>query len=74
MRFAIGLAWVVVQSNVRGDAMSELMMWSVWYGIVATLPLGMTRLVISHALVRNESRRRAYFSRQLKKEVSRVVL
>lgn len=30
--------------------MNEMIQWSLWYGMLATLPLAVTRLLITHAL------------------------
>lgn len=38
--------------------MNDLILWSLWYGLLATLPLVMTRLFIKNAMVRVVARRR----------------
>ena len=36
----------------------EMVLWSVWYGVLATLPFVMTRLFIKNAMARVVARRR----------------
>lgn len=38
--------------------MNEMILWGIWYGVLATLPLFMTRLFIKNAMVRVVVRRR----------------
>lgn len=38
--------------------MNDVILWSVWYGVLITLPLVMTRLLIKKAMVRAITRRR----------------
>ncbi|HMS82170.1 MAG TPA: hypothetical protein PKD12_00795 [Nitrospira sp.] len=44
--------------------MNEMIQWSLWYGMLATLPLAVTRLLITHALERAAARQRSSFVRQ----------
>lgn len=37
---------------------SEMVLWTAWYGVLATLPLVMTRLFIKNAMARVVARRR----------------
>lgn len=40
--------------------MKDVALWSLWYGILVTLPLVLTRMLIKHAMVRAVTRRRVY--------------
>lgn len=46
--------------------MNELILQSLWYGILATLPPVMTRLLIKDAMVRASTRRRVHSSMKRK--------
>lgn len=37
---------------------NEMILWTAWYGVLATLPLVMTRLFIKTRMVRSVARRR----------------
>ncbi len=38
--------------------MNEMVLWSIWYGVLVTLPLVMTRPLIKNAMARAIVRRR----------------
>lgn len=40
--------------------MNEMVLWSAWYGALATLPLVMTRLFIKNAMARVVARRQPF--------------
>lgn len=42
--------------------MNEMILWSLWYGILATLPVIMTRLLIKNAMARVAAYRRLPYS------------
>lgn len=41
-----------------GDAMKDVVLWNLWYGVLAALPLLMARLLIKNAMARVTARRR----------------
>lgn len=43
--------------------MNNVILWTIWYGLLVLLPPLMTRVLIKHATTRVETRRRA-FSRE----------
>ncbi len=47
--------------------MNTGVLWSLWFGTLATLPLVLTRLLIKHGLERVVVRRRSSFVRQREK-------
>ncbi len=49
--------------------MNNLILWSVWYGILVTLPLVMTQLLIKYAMARAMTRRRVPSSINRSEEV-----
>lgn len=49
--------------------MNEMVLWSLWYGLLATLPVIMTRLLIKNAMARVPAYRRSPDSINRRREV-----
>lgn len=54
--------------------MNEVILWGIWYGVFATLPLVMTVLYVENAMARATACRHVSLSREHRKEARHETL